>query len=59
MRALVKSRAEPGLWMEEVERPSIGPNDPLVRVQHTSICGTDLHIWNWDHWAQELSLIHI
>jgi len=53
MRALVKSRAEPGLWMEEIERPSIGPNDLLVRVHHTSICGTDLHIWNWDHWAQE------
>jgi len=52
MRALVKSRAAPGLWMEEIERPSIGPNDLLVRVQHASICGTDLHIWNWDHWAQ-------
>lgn len=52
MRALVKSRAAPGLWMEEVARPSIGPNDLLVRVQHTSICGTDLHIWNWDRWAQ-------
>ena len=52
MRALVKRQAAPGLWMEEVERPSIGPNDLLVRVRHTSICGTDLHIWNWDRWAQ-------
>ena len=52
MRALVKSRREPGIWMEEVERPTIGPNDLLIRVHFTSICGTDLHIWNWDHWAQ-------
>ncbi len=52
MRAIVKSRAEPGLWMEEVDRPAIGPNDLLVRVRYTSICGTDLHIWNWDAWAQ-------
>jgi threonine 3-dehydrogenase len=52
MRALVKSRPEPGLWMEEVERPTIGPNELLVRVRYTSICGTDLHIWNWDAWAQ-------
>ncbi len=52
MRALVKSRREPGIWMEEVARPGIGPNDLLVRVHYTSICGTDLHIWNWDRWAQ-------
>ncbi|MBI2325600.1 MAG: L-threonine 3-dehydrogenase [Chloroflexi bacterium] len=52
MRALVKSRAEPGLWMEEVPRPSIGPNDLLVRVRYASICGTDLHIWEWNPWAQ-------
>ncbi len=53
MRALVKSRREPGIWLEEVERPKIGPNDLLVRVHYTSICGTDLHIWNWDAWAQK------
>ncbi len=53
MRALVKSRAEPGIWLEDVPRPMIGPNDLLIRVHFTSICGTDLHIWNWDHWAQE------
>lgn len=52
MRALVKSRAEPGLWLEEVAPPTIGPNDLLVRVRYASICGTDLHIWNWDAWAQ-------
>ncbi|HJW48966.1 MAG TPA: L-threonine 3-dehydrogenase, partial [Candidatus Limnocylindria bacterium] len=53
MRALVKSRPEPGIWLEDVERPAIGPNDLLVRVRYTSICGTDLHIWNWDAWAQK------
>lgn len=52
MRALVKSRAEPGIWLEEVPEPTIGPNDLMVRVRYTSICGTDLHIWNWDAWAQ-------
>ncbi len=52
MRAIVKSRPEPGLCMEEIARPTIGPNDLLVRVRYTSICGTDLHIWNWDAWAQ-------
>jgi threonine 3-dehydrogenase len=52
VRAVVKSRREPGLWMEEVPRPSIGPNDLLIRVRYASICGTDLHIWNWDAWAQ-------
>ena len=46
MRALVKSRPEPGIWLEDVEPPKIGPNDLLVRVHYTSICGTDLHIWN-------------
>ena len=57
MKALVKSRAEAGLWMEEVPTPTIGPNDLLVRVRYASICGTDLHIWNWDAWAQRT--IHI
>ena len=53
MRALVKSRPEAGIWLEEVSAPTIGPNDLLVRVHYTSICGTDLHIWKWDAWAQE------
>jgi threonine 3-dehydrogenase len=52
MRALVKSRAEPGIWMEDVPKPTIGPNDLLLRVHYASICGTDLHIVNWDAWAQ-------
>ncbi len=52
MKALVKKSAEPGLWLEEVPTPSIGPNDVLIRVLKTSICGTDLHIYHWDAWAQ-------
>ncbi len=52
MRALVKSRSEPGLWMEEIPVPTIGPNDALVRVSKTGICGTDIHIFNWDLWSQ-------
>jgi threonine 3-dehydrogenase len=51
MKALVKSKAEPGLWLEEVPRPEIGINDVLVRVRKASICGTDIHILNWDDWA--------
>jgi threonine 3-dehydrogenase len=52
MKALVKSRPEPGLWLEDVPEPSIGINDVLIRVQRTGICGTDLHIRSWDAWAQ-------
>ena len=52
MRALVKSRAEPGLWMERVPVPEPGPTDVLIRVVKSAICGTDLHIWNWDDWAR-------
>ncbi len=52
MKALVKSRPEPGLWLEEVPVPQIGINDVLIRVLRTSICGTDLHIYNWDEWAR-------
>ena len=52
MRALVKARAEPGLWMEEVPVPGIGPNDVLIKVVKSAICGTDIHIWNWDEWAR-------
>jgi threonine 3-dehydrogenase len=51
MKALVKSRAEPGLWLEDVPEPKIGINDVLIRVHRTGICGTDLHIFNWDAWA--------
>jgi threonine 3-dehydrogenase len=52
MRALVKSRAEPGLWLEDVPEPEYGINDVLIRVHRTGICGTDVHIVNWDAWAQ-------
>jgi threonine 3-dehydrogenase len=53
MKALVKSKAEPGLWLEEVPTPEFGINDVLIRVKRASICGTDLHIWNWDDWARK------
>jgi len=53
MRALVKARAEPGIWLEEVPVPEIGINDVLIRVRKTGICGTDLHIESWDAWAQK------
>ena len=52
MKALVKSRREPGLWLEEVPAPKPGINDVLIRVLMTGICGTDLHIYEWDGWAQ-------
>ena len=52
MKALVKAKAEPGLWMERVPVPEIGPDDVLIRIRKTGICGTDIHIWNWDEWAQ-------
>ncbi len=53
MKALVKSKREPGLWMEDVPIPSIGPNDVLIRIHTSAICGTDMHIWNWDAWSQK------
>jgi threonine 3-dehydrogenase len=53
MRALVKSRSAPGLWLEEVEKPVPGPEDVLIRVNKVAICGTDMHIYNWDAWAQK------
>ena len=53
MRALVKAKAEPGIWMEEVPVPEIGPNDVLIKVRKSAICGTDVHIYNWDEWAQK------
>ena len=52
MHALVKRRAEPGLWLEDVPRPEPGINDVLIRVELTGICGTDVHIYNFDAWAQ-------
>jgi len=52
MKALVKSKAEKGIWMEEVDIPEIGVNDVLVKIRKTAICGTDLHIYKWDEWSQ-------
>ena len=53
MKALVKSKSERGLWLEEVPEPAVGINDVLVRVRYTGICGTDLHIYQWDEWARK------
>ena len=53
MKALVKSRNEPGLWLEDVEKPRIGINDVLIRVHRTGICGTDVHIFKWNDWARK------
>src|SRR2546421_1836738 len=53
MSALVKKKAEVGLWLEDVPVPEIGINDVLIRVLRTGICGTDLHIYKWDAWAQK------
>lgn len=52
MYAISKLKAEPGLWQTEVEKPICGPNDLLVKIKKTGICGTDLHIANWDAWSQ-------
>ena len=52
MKALVKSRREPGLWLEEIDSPKPGMNDVLIRVRRAGICGTDVHIYKWDDWAQ-------
>lgn len=51
MKALVKARAEPGLWMEHVPVPEPGPTDVLIKVRKSAICGTDVHIWNWDEFS--------
>jgi threonine 3-dehydrogenase len=53
MQALVKSKCEPGLWLGEVDVPKIGINDVLIKVLRTGICGTDVHIYKWNEWAQE------
>ncbi len=52
MKALVKSKREPGLWLEDIEAPRPGMNDVLIRVRRAGICGTDVHIYKWDDWAQ-------
>ncbi|KAA0134150.1 MULTISPECIES: L-threonine 3-dehydrogenase [Gimesia] len=53
MKALVKKESKPGLWLEEVPKPTIGINDVLIKVDRTGICGTDVHIYKWDDWAQK------
>jgi len=53
MKALVKKLAQPGLWLEDVPEPKIGINDILIRVKRASVCGTDVHIYNWDEWAKQ------
>jgi len=52
MKALVKAKAERGIWMEDIEKPSVGHNDVLIKVRRTAICGTDIHIFKWDDWAR-------
>src|SRR6201998_3642201 len=52
MKALVKARAERGLWLEDIPEPTMGINDVLIRVRYTGICGTDVHIYQWDEWAR-------
>lgn len=53
MKALVKSKPEPGLWLEDVPIPEIGHNEVLIKIIKTAICGTDIHIYNWDKWSRE------
>jgi len=53
VKALIKSRSEPGLWLEDIDVPRIGINDVLIRVLRTGICGTDIHIYQWDEWARQ------
>jgi threonine 3-dehydrogenase len=53
MKALVKKYAKEGLWLEDVPEPEVGGNDVLVKLHKTAICGTDVHIYNWDQWAQK------
>jgi threonine 3-dehydrogenase len=53
MKALCKSKVEPGLWIEDIPEPTIGINDVLIRTRYAGICGTDVHIYNWDEWSQK------
>jgi len=53
MKALVKAKAEKGLWMQDVPMPEIAPNEVLIKIERTAICGTDMHIYKWDDWAQK------
>jgi threonine 3-dehydrogenase len=53
MKAIIKLKPEPGIWMDEATFPRISPNDVLIKVTNTAICGTDIHIYNWDAWSQK------
>ena len=53
MKALVKKERRPGMWLDEIAEPKIGPNDVLIKIAKTAICGTDMHIYKWDSWAQK------
>ncbi|PYL21907.1 MAG: L-threonine 3-dehydrogenase, partial [Verrucomicrobia bacterium] len=53
MKAVVKAKRRPGLWLEDVPVPEVGGDEVLIRVLKASICGTDVHIYNWDDWAQK------
>ena len=55
MKALVKKEAGKGMWLEDVPEPELGINDVLIKIRRTAICGTDMHIYNWDSWAQRPS----
>ena len=59
MKALVKSQALEGLWMTDRDIPEIGPEDILVKIKKTGICGTDMHIWQWDEWASKTVPLHL
>lgn len=53
IKALSKLKPEQGIWMTEVDKPELGHNDLLIRIKKTAICGTDVHIYNWDEWSQK------
>ena len=53
MKALVKTKAEQGIWLQDMPEPTCGNNDVIVKIHKTAICGTDIHIYNWDEWAQK------
>jgi threonine 3-dehydrogenase len=53
MKALVKAERAPGIWLKEIPEPKLGANDVRIRIRKTAICGTDMHIYSWDAWAQK------
>jgi threonine 3-dehydrogenase len=53
MKSLVKAKAEKGIWLQDTQEPEVGHNDLLIKIRKTAICGTDMHIYNWDEWSQQ------